>query len=319
MTEIAFLPNEKWAQIILPNNIGTKKKYAVSNLGRIISYDNTINDGKLIAKSSNDKWAAELTIQSPEKRLRLKVHKLVAQYFLPKPPENFTYVIHIDKDIANNNANNLMYANYNMYLQHIRGKNITKSYLLKLFVGETVKIIDEPFKLKKYAITNFGRLISYQSSIEDGTIIDGSIHKEGYKIWRYKINNQHKHKLIHRLVAECFLQKPTEAHKFVIHLDHNKLNNNVRNLQWATQEDVTLHSGTNETVIQQRRNITANYMKRGRGTKLTTGKVLLLKRILKEPNNPTRKRLIAKQFGISPMQLFRIQTGENWGWLNENM
>jgi hypothetical protein len=32
-----------------------------------------------------------------------------------------------------------------------------------------------------------------------------------------------------------------------------------------------------------------------------------------DPNRKTRLKLIAKQFGISEMQLYRIKSGENWG------
>ncbi len=317
MKEIIILPQEKWEEMLVPNGSGITKKYAISNLGRVASYTTTINEGRLIAKKSNSNAVVEITLKATNKKLRLKIHKLVAEYFLAKPPENFTYVIHLDRNTANNMASNLMYVNYSMYSQYVSGKNIATLQPLKLFVGEIAKIIDEPFTQKKYAITSLGRLISFKKVIEDGSVIDGSIHKEGYKIWRYKIGSQYKHKLLHRLVAEYFLQKPSVAHQFVIHLDHNKLNNVPQNLQWATQEQLTLHSSFSEAVIQKRSHTTDYFVKKGRGAKLTIGKVMLLKKILKEANNPTRKRLIAKQFGISSMQLFRIQTGENWGWLNE--
>lgn len=317
MKKIVYLPQEKWEEILVPNGTGITKKYAISNLGRVASYTTSINEGRLIAKKHNTKAPAEITIKVADKKLRIKVHKLVAEYFLPKPPENFTYIIHIDRNTADNKASNLMYVNYSMYLQYLSGKNIASLQPLKLYVGEIAKTINEPFAQKKYAITSLGRLISFSNVIEDGAVIDGAMHKEGYKIWRYKIGSQYKHKLVHRLVAEYFLQKPSDAHQFVIHLDHNKLNNVPQNLQWATQEQLTLHSSLSEAVIQKRSHTTDYFVQKGRGAKLTLGKVMLLKKILKEANNPTRKRLIAKQFGISSMQLFRIQTGENWGWLNE--
>jgi hypothetical protein len=28
-------------------------------------------------------------------------------------------------------------------------------------------------------------------------------------------------------------------------------------------------------------------------------------------------KMIAKQFGVSEMQLYRIKSGENWGWVSE--
>ena len=48
-------------------------------------------------------------------------------------------------------------------------------------------------------------------------------------------------------------------------------------------------------------------------SKLTEGRVRLRKKKIFDPNRKTRMRLIAKQFGISEMQLYRIKSGENWG------
>ena len=38
-----------------------------------------------------------------------------------------------------------------------------------------------------------------------------------------------------------------------------------------------------------------------------------LKKKLLDPNRRTRLKVLAKQFGVSEMQLHRIKTGENWG------
>jgi len=314
---ITNLLDERWEAIAIPNSEGIKKKYAVSSFGRIASYTTSINNGRLLAKKAKANVFLEISLKVAGKKVRFKVHHLVAQYFLPKPPENFNYVIHINRNKTDNRVNNLMYVNYSMYLQYLNGKKITALQPLKLFAGETYKTVNEPFIQRKYAITSFGRLISFKNTIEDGAVIDGAIHKEGYKIWRYKIGGQYKHKLIHRLVAEYFVPKPSEEHNFVIHIDHNKLNNVPQNLQWVTQEELTIHSSESEAVIQKRSHTTDYIAQKGRGAKLTLGKVMLLKKIINNPNNPTRKRLIAKQFGISTMQLLRIQKGENWGWLNE--
>ena len=47
--------------------------------------------------------------------------------------------------------------------------------------------------------------------------------------------------------------------------------------------------------------------------KLTVTSVIRIKKMINDPNRKTRMKMIAKQFGISEMQLCRIKRGENWG------
>ena len=48
-------------------------------------------------------------------------------------------------------------------------------------------------------------------------------------------------------------------------------------------------------------------------TKLTETQVKLIKRKINDPNRKTRMKIIAKRYGVSVMQLYRIKSGENWG------
>ena len=48
------------------------------------------------------------------------------------------------------------------------------------------------------------------------------------------------------------------------------------------------------------------------GRKLTVTKVMLIKKLLAKPDQKTRLKMIAKQFGVSEMQIRRIKSGENW-------
>jgi hypothetical protein len=47
--------------------------------------------------------------------------------------------------------------------------------------------------------------------------------------------------------------------------------------------------------------------------KLSESKVKVIKKLLAGPNRKTRIKMIARQFKVSEMQIFRIQSGENWG------
>jgi len=194
----------------------------------------------------------------------------------------------------------------------------------KLYISETEKFIelelDDELQLR-YAISNFGRLVSFTKSIEYGRVLNGSI-TEGYRIFRYRIRLGkkilYKHRFFHRLVAENFLEKPSEEQTYVLHLDHNLSNDVVGNLKWATKQEMLDHQQTNPKVLKARKisgkRIVAYNKKRGVvGNKLTSTQVIHIKKLLAKPNRKTRLKMIARRFGISEMQLYRIKTGENWG------
>lgn len=109
---------------------------------------------------------------------------------------------------------------------------------------------------------------------------------------------------VHRIIAKIYLER-REDQKFVMHLDFNKQNNEVSNLLWANRAELKEHHKKNPELIKRKGTI--------KYSKLTEGRVRLIKKKIFDPNRKTRMRLIAKQFGISEMQLYRIKSGENWG------
>lgn len=167
---------------------------------------------------------------------------------------------------------------------------------------------------KKYAVSNYGRVISFISEVLEGDLIKGTI-IGGYPTLNLKPKGSYLTLYIHRVVAELFLTKLSEDHRFVIHLDYNKKNNLLTNLKWATKEQMELHQQGSPFVKESRKK---RLEKPGyKGHKLTTAKVRMIKRLINDPNRKTRMRMIAKQFGISEMQLYRIKSGENWAHITD--
>ncbi|MDI9859105.1 MULTISPECIES: NUMOD4 domain-containing protein [Flectobacillus] len=171
------------------------------------------------------------------------------------------------------------------------------------------KWVDIPFteveNPPRYQVSNYGRLKSFQNDPVNGEIIAGS-KIQGYKSLNIRARgNKSLNRYVHKLVAEFFLKKDSDEKKFVIHLDHDKLNNHWENLKWVTRDEMTIHNRDNpavrDKVIPRR---TKNY-------KLTESKVLMIKKMLRSDKN--RLKMIAKQFGITHTQLNRIRSGENWG------
>lgn len=92
---------------------GYENKYQISNLGRVKSFEN--NKGKyreLIRKPRiNKQGYYYLGLWKHSKAKTFKIHRLVAQIFIPNP-ENKICVNHKDGNKLNNNVNNLEWVTY---------------------------------------------------------------------------------------------------------------------------------------------------------------------------------------------------------------
>jgi len=153
-----------------------------------------------------------------------------------------------------------------------------------------------------YEISNYGRIKSFQNT-DEGVLIHGSL-IQGYQSLNVRFQNKSVNHYLHKLVAKHFCQQNSPKDTFVIHLDYNKLDNRADNLQWADRSKVTEHNKNNPSVVNRLIPLrTKNY-------KLTEGKVMLIKQMLK--SDKSRLKMIAKQFGITHTQLNRIRSGENW-------
>lgn len=167
---------------------------------------------------------------------------------------------------------------------------------------KTIVFDDKISKNKKFEISNYGRIKQYSNSevkLVKKTYING------YQNLPLKqaVNGKQTSRYVHRLVAEHFLEKPEDGY-CVVHLNYDKTDNRTQNLKWVNKQGKIAHLDKNPRY--------KNSIRRT-NTKLTEAKVRLLKRKLNDPNRRTRLKMIAKQFGVSKMQLHRIKTGENWG------
>ena len=86
----------------------------------------------------------------------------------------------------------------------------------------------------KYQVSNLGRVKSLnylRKGIEKERIPNKN--NSGYLIVGLHKNGKIKQFLIHRLVAEAFIENPENLPQ-VNHIDENKLNNCVENLEWCS-------------------------------------------------------------------------------------
>ena len=182
--------------------------------------------------------------------------------------------------------------------------------MIRLHKGENwkqIKFILPP--TKRYAISDFGRLMSYDEDIKDGRLLKGSkIH--GYPCLKLKINNKHLTFYVHKLVAQYFLLKDSVDQNYVIHLDFNKKNNHKENLKWSGKDDMFDHQQINPNVLKAR--IIQAQIKPKSGHKLTAADVFRIKEKIWSPKKRTKLDAIAKFYDVSKMQIYRIKSGENW-------
>lgn len=105
--------NEIWADIK-----GYEGKYQVSNKGRVksLNYGNTGTE-KLMRIANGRKGYKIICLTKNNKRKSAKVHRLVAEAFIPNP-YNFPTVNHKDEDKSNNCAENLEWCTFEYNIRY---------------------------------------------------------------------------------------------------------------------------------------------------------------------------------------------------------
>ncbi|MFC2109116.1 HNH endonuclease [Bacteroidota bacterium] len=176
-------------------------------------------------------------------------------------------------------------------IRHLRGE-----------IWKDLELVDKMKTTKQYRISNMGR---FTTVINGEEVLAGKPLTNGYETLSLKNKDTMKKaaRYVHKLVAQNFLEQNDGV--YVIHLNYDKLDNRVENLKWATKKEKEKHQFANPIYI-------GRVYQKSRA-KLTEGRVRMIKKKILDPNRKTRMKMIAKQFGISEMQLYRIKTGENWG------
>jgi hypothetical protein len=101
--------------------------------------------------------------------------------------------------------------------------------------------------------------------------------------------------LVHRIMALAFLPQPDKEQKFINHIDGNKLNNSLSNLEWVTFSENIIHS-----------------YRLGRtphSGKLNKDQVLAIRA------SPERAKTLAPQYGVTQRSIHAIKAGTVWKYL----
>lgn len=98
-----------------------------------------------------------------------------------------------------------------------------------------------------YAVSDTGEVYSYKRSQRKG--LSQSVNTSGYKKVLLSSHGAVSCALVHRLVADTFIPN-IHNKKYVNHIDGDKQNNTVSNLEWCTQSENQQHAWNNG--LQQR-------------------------------------------------------------------
>ncbi|WP_309641022.1 hypothetical protein [Flavobacterium sp.] len=119
---IRIFPNEEFKEISLGSLM--KKRYALSNKGRLASFTNNLDDGDILNGGNSDGYVVlryrELLADGQPKNRVLFIYKSIAELFIPKTSEDQKYVIHIDYVRNHDDVKNLRWVTYEEKIAHYK-------------------------------------------------------------------------------------------------------------------------------------------------------------------------------------------------------
>lgn len=111
---------------------------------------------------------------------------------------------------------------------------VTCSYAFSIMNGKEKEIFREIDGFPDYEISNLGRVCSFKGKYPK--ILKPRKNRYGYLTTILYTGGKGITKRVHRLVAEAFVPNP-ENKPEINHIDENKLNNVVDNLEWVTNRE----------------------------------------------------------------------------------
>lgn len=150
-----------------------------------------------------------------------------------------------------------------------------------------------------YEVDSSGRVFSVVQSRFKRKETLKPCEKNGYLAVNLYKEGKRKQYYVHRLIAEAFIPNP-ENMKEVNHIDCNKHNNSVENLEWCNRIFNLEHSYKNG--LKRRGELHG-------GHKLTETQVCQIRQLL---SNSVEQKEIARLFHVSQSTISTIKTARHW-------
>src|ERR1035441_10633688 len=204
--------------------------YRISNFGDV----ELISKNILMKPKIDNNGFYRLSIYGDDNRIsNLWIHRLVSELFMENP-DKIGKIKHIDGNKLNNKLSNLIFAYPSTFSEDI-------PEIVYLPSEKWLEIPDYPM----YEISNFGRVksLSYGGSGVPG-LLSQHLDRYGYYKVCLSSNGSNIIKSVHQLVVMAFFNhKPDGTLKLVVnHIDCDKTNNNIDNLEVISARRNVIHS-----------------------------------------------------------------------------
>lgn len=211
---------------------GKEWNYLIYDDGRVYS----LKTKKFLSPDTSTGYARVLLSDNKIKK-RYNIHTLVGIHFIPNP-NNLPIINHKDHNLLNNNVSNLEWISYSDNVKQInciKHKKLSNiNYSPEELDGEEWR----PFRDGRYWASNLGRL----KNIDKNKILNGHVNPVTTYI-RDNLFFRNGVKITiprHHIVWECF--HPNEPIEILNHIDGNKINNRLINLENTTISKNLIHS-----------------------------------------------------------------------------
>ena len=171
---------------------------------------------------------------------------------------------------------------------------------------------------EKYKVSNTGKVkgIDRKDSMGrpvKGVVLKPNMSNSGYEQVGLSLNGIKTKFYVHRLVAKAFISNPNNK-PCINHLDGDKRNNKVNNLEWTTQSENHKHAfknGLRKITKSQKNAISkANRGFNNKHSKLTNKQVLEIRKLYKSEDLTTKE--IADLYNITFSNVAQIVRRETW-------
>ena len=222
--------DEEWKNMFPP----FENVFMISNYGRI----KNLKTNHIKAQQISSTGYMSCKLNTSENKKTFDIHRVVAKLFIGECPKG-NYVNHKDGDKKNNKVSNLEYVTPSQNSIHARNTGLIKKQRPSIKVDiSKIETIDIP-DYSDYCMDKDGNLYSKVTKIKLRT------HSEptGYVrlTLQEKGKKNRKHFYQHCMLAKLFIPNPKNL-PFVNHINGNKHDNRIENLEWCTASENMKHN-----------------------------------------------------------------------------